>query len=161
MNLRLPRIGIQFADERIAVFFRSRGKVRDEGFDQLSTCLSNSFCPTEVGGVGLYQVGIEVVLADEQAKSIAQPGLAIAVRGVRSTRGKGTGGRRSSSGQRAEFLDGAEPDTIRFAKSSIDGASFSNAHLGPTYKGRDVGRVGVTVADEPFTIFGFVNRCFE
>ena len=67
---------------------------------------------------------------------------------VRTSRG----GRPRSS----EFFDRAEPDAISLPEGAVDGPGFGDAHLGAVDQGRDVGRVGVTVADEAFR-GGFVE----
>jgi hypothetical protein len=48
----------------------------------------------------------------------------------------------------AEFLDRTEPDAIGFAEGAIDGTSLGDSHLGTVDQGRDVGRIGISVADE-------------
>ena len=49
----------------------------DEGFDQITTGFFEGFGAAEVGGVGLHECGIEVVLADQKAELIAQSRLAV------------------------------------------------------------------------------------
>ena len=44
--------------------------------DQVTAGFFQGLCTTEIGGVSFHEVGIEVVLAYQQAKLIAQPGLA-------------------------------------------------------------------------------------
>jgi hypothetical protein len=71
------RVGVQFADQRVAVLFSSGGKMGDEGLDQFPAGAAESGGAAEVGGIGFYEIGIEVVLADEKAELIPEPRLAI------------------------------------------------------------------------------------
>jgi hypothetical protein len=91
------------------------------------------------------------MLANQQAKTIAEPRLPVAMAITISV------GRSAlliarfesvRSGSPTEFLDGAEPDTVSLAKSAVDGSGLSDAHLGAVDHGRDVGGIGVSVADE-------------
>ena len=50
----------------------------DEGLDQFTTGAAEGFRAAEVRRVGLHEIRVEVVLADQQAELIAEPGLAIA-----------------------------------------------------------------------------------
>ena len=71
-------IRIKLTSELFAIFAGFLLEVHDEGFDLFSARPAESLGATEVRGVGLHEIGIEVVLADEKAKLIAQPGLAVA-----------------------------------------------------------------------------------
>ena len=48
----------------------------------------------------------------------------------------------------AKFLDRTESDAVGLAEGAVDGASFGDTHLGAVDQGRDVGGIGVAVADE-------------
>ncbi len=76
------RIGIEFADQAVAVFFRRGREVGDEGFDQIPAGVFEGFGAAEVGGISLDESRIEVVLADQKAELVAEPWLAI-IRAVR------------------------------------------------------------------------------
>jgi len=79
-------VGIQFADQSSSILFGSRREMGDEGLDQFPTGTAEGFGAAEVRRVGLYEIRVEVVLADEKAELIAEPGLAVAgtVGGMRS-----------------------------------------------------------------------------
>ncbi len=64
--------------KRVSIFLRSRCEVGDEGFDQITTGFLERFGAAEVGGVGLHESGIEVVLPDQKAELIPQSGVTVA-----------------------------------------------------------------------------------
>jgi len=68
---------VEFADETVPVFFRRCRQVGDEGLDQVSARFLDGLGAAEVRGVGLHEVGIEVVLADQKAEAIAEARLAV------------------------------------------------------------------------------------
>ncbi len=72
-----PSIGIEFADQAIAVFLRGRCQMRDERLDEIPLGLLERWRAAEVGGVRLNQRGIEVVLADQEAEAVPQSRLTI------------------------------------------------------------------------------------
>src|SRR6266566_2833031 len=55
---------------------------------------------------------------------------------------------RSRFGKRPDLLDRADPDAIGLAQGPVDCSGFGNAHLGATYQGRDIGGIGIAVANE-------------
>src|ERR1700722_13314425 len=122
----------------------------DEGFDLLSTGIPQGRSSTVIGGIGLHEAGVQLVLANQEAKSIAETRLAdlvavISVRGSLALSGWcWQGGSRSP----AKFLDRAEADAVGLAKGSVDSTSFGDTHLGAVDQGRDVRGIRVTEADE-------------
>jgi hypothetical protein len=76
---------IELADETIPVFFRRCRQVGDEGLDQVPAGLPDGLGTAEVRGVGLHEVGIEVVLADQEAEPVAETRLAVVVIAVVSS----------------------------------------------------------------------------
>ena len=72
VGLRGLSIGIEFADQRVSIFLRSLGEVGDEGFNQVAASILERLRAAEVGGIGLHERGIEVVLADQKAELIPQ-----------------------------------------------------------------------------------------
>ena len=106
--------------------------MRDEGFYQFAAGTLDGLSTAEMGGVFLNEDRIEVVLADQKAESVAKKRLAISVSvaacagGLRPVRRARLGWRRRPT----ELLDRAEADSVSLAESAIDGAGFSNAHLG-------------------------------
>ena len=53
------------------------GQVGDKAFDLLPGGLAEGFGAAEIDGVGLDQVGIELMLADELAEAVADFGTAV------------------------------------------------------------------------------------
>jgi spore cortex formation protein SpoVR/YcgB (stage V sporulation) len=68
-------IGIEFADQRIPVFFRRGRKVGDKGFDQLPAGAAECRGAAEIRGISFYEIRVEVVLANQKTELIAEPGL--------------------------------------------------------------------------------------
>ena len=64
-------IAVELAEQGIAVFLSSICKLLDEAFDLLTGSIFECLGTTEVDGVGLNQLGIEPVLADELAEPVA------------------------------------------------------------------------------------------
>src|ERR1700680_659551 len=91
-----------------------------------------------------------MVLANQQAKTVAEARVAVMV-AIISVRGSlGLTGRFGCLGSwgPAKFFDRTESDAVGFAKGAVDGASFGDTHLGAVDQGGHVGGVGVPVADE-------------
>src|SRR5437588_2997265 len=107
--------------------------MRDKGFNQFSTCFSESRRAAEISSVRFNQFGIEVVLPDQHTQSVPQFWLSV-IRTVRMLRlfrlslFLHAAGRTSKA---AQLFDGAEADPISLAESAVDGARFGDAHLGP------------------------------
>jgi hypothetical protein len=51
--------------------------VRDEAFDLLASGFAQGLSATKIDGVGLDQVGIELMLADQLAEAVADFGTAV------------------------------------------------------------------------------------
>jgi len=49
------------------------------------------------------------------------------------------------------------PIAVGLAEGTVDRAGFGDAHLGAVDQGRDVGRIGVPIADEPARAGRFVD----
>jgi len=103
-----------------------------------------------VGGIGLHEASIKLILTNQQAEAVAEARLAvlvanISVRGNLALIGRS---RCARSGGPAEFFDRTEPDAVSLAEGAVDSSSFGHAHLGTVNQGRDVGRIGIPVADE-------------
>ncbi len=52
--------------------------MRNEGFNQLAAGSAEGLRAAKICGVRFHQIRIEIVLADQKAELIAQPGLAVA-----------------------------------------------------------------------------------
>src|SRR6266566_988569 len=123
----------------------------NKGLNQLSVGFFERRSAAEVRGIGFYQVGIEVVLADEHAQPVSQPRLTV-IRPVlmRWLYGLALFSRWSGrTGKPSQLLNRTEPDAVGLAQGAIDSSGFSDAHLGATNQRRSICGVGVTVAEEP------------
>ena len=143
-------VAVELADQPVAIFGGALGQIVDKGFDLISAGISQGGGATVVGGIGLHEASIKLVLANQQAEAVAEARLAVVV-AIVSVRGRVAlirRCRRVGSGGPAEFLDRTEADAVGFAEGAVDGAGFGDAHLGAVDQGRDVGRIGVAVADE-------------
>jgi hypothetical protein len=65
------------------------------------------------------------------------------------------------SGERPELFDAAEPDSVGFAESSIDGSSLGDSHFATTDQGRCIGGIGIAVTDESLRAVRLEDRCAE
>jgi hypothetical protein len=52
------------------------------------------------------------------------------------------------SRNRPALLDRAEADAVGLAQGTVHGTGFGDAHLGAMNERRDVGGIGISVADE-------------
>src|ERR1700730_8956556 len=74
-----PGIAIKVAEKGFAIVRGSFGQMVDKCFDLLATCIAQGGGSAVIGGVGLYQTGVEPVLADQEAEAVAEPRLAVMV----------------------------------------------------------------------------------
>jgi hypothetical protein len=104
----------------------------DKGLNQFTTGTTESFGATKVRRIGLYKVGVKVVLANQEAQLIAESRLAVAgtIGGMGTVRRRRTRGRFGQTRKGTQFLDRTEADAIGFAEGAIDSSSFGNAQLG-------------------------------
>ncbi|MHB8617569.1 MAG: hypothetical protein ACYC93_16050 [Candidatus Acidiferrales bacterium] len=76
----------EFREKSIAILKGPFGEVVDERLDHIAAGGSQLFGSAELGGIAFHEIGIELVLADQQAEAIAKPRLAIvravAIRGA-------------------------------------------------------------------------------
>lgn len=63
-------------------------------------------------------------------------------------------------GDRPDFFDRADADSIGFPQRAIDGSGFGHAHFGAVYERGNIRRIRVAVAHEILG-FRFENGCFE
>ncbi len=70
-------IAVELAEQGVAVFLGPVGQVRDEAFDLFAGGFAEGFGAAEIDGVGLDEVGIELVLADQLAEAVANLGSAV------------------------------------------------------------------------------------
>ena len=155
-------VGVEFADQGIAVFFRGRREVGDKGLDQLAAGAAEGRGAAEVRGIGFHEIGIEVVLADQKAELIAEPRLAVAISvGGMPVRRRGNRGGSRRTRERTQLLDRAKADPVGLAQGAVDGASFGDAQLGAMHHGRNVGGIGIAVADKALRESTLINHRFE
>jgi len=77
------RVAVELAEESIAVLLGPDGQLLDEVLNLFPARISQRLCSAELDGVGLYQFGIELVLADDLAETVTDLGataVPIAVR---------------------------------------------------------------------------------
>ena len=76
-------------------FLLLRAEVGDKGLDRFTGGVAKRFRAAEICRISLHEICIEVVLADQKAELVAEPGLAVAraVRGVGPVHRRGNGGR--------------------------------------------------------------------
>ena len=151
------RVAIELADKGIAVLLGPVGQRLDEVFNLFPVGLSKRLCAAEVDGVGLYQFGIEFVLADDLAETVPDLGATAIPVSIRVL------GRKLLSRNRScpDLLDRADADAVGLAEGAIDRSSFGYAHLGTADERGDVGRIGVTVADKAGGALRGIGRCLE
>src|ERR1017187_3709511 len=73
------RITVQFADEPVAIFRRPLSQIVDECLDQITAGTSQCFGPAEISGITLYERGIQLIFADQQAEAIAEARLVVVI----------------------------------------------------------------------------------
>ena len=139
------RIAIELAEQGIAVFVGPVGKLLDEVLNLFPAGLSKRLRAAEIDGIGLDQFGVELVLADDLAETIADSRastVAIAIRIL--------GRKLLDLGfeARPDLLDRADADAVGLAQGTIDGSGFGHPHFGAADERGNVRGIGVTVADE-------------
>ena len=72
-------IGIEFADQGIAILFSSLFQVRNERFNRRAAGIADGFRSAKVCGVEFHQVRIELELPNDQAELVAKTGLGSSV----------------------------------------------------------------------------------
>jgi hypothetical protein len=155
-------VAIEVAEQASSVLGGPLGQVADEIGNQLATGLAESSGATEVCGIALDQGGVELMLADQLAEAIAQPGLPI-------VRGRAVPGRNSTSlllfsfrgPKGSKFFDRTKTDPVGLAQGPVDGPGLGHPHLGAADDGVDIGRISVAVANEALGARRFVDRGLE
>jgi hypothetical protein len=128
----------------------------DKTFDLLAGGFAEGLGAAEINGVGLDEVGIELMLADELTETVTDFGtavvsvLAIDRLGRKLLRLPGGWSRFR---KRPNLLDRADTDAIGLAQGPVDRPRLGHSHLGAVDQGRHIGRIGVAVAVEAFAIW--------
>lgn len=101
----------------------------DKGLNQFTTGAAESFGATKVRRIGLYKVGVKVVLANQEAQLVAEPRLAVAgtIGGMGTVRRRRTRARSGQTRKGTQFLDRTEAYAIGFAEGAIDSACLGDA----------------------------------
>jgi hypothetical protein len=156
-------VRIEFADEPVSIFLGEFSELSNERFNEVAAGFFKSLCAAEIGGVRFYEVGIEIVLADQEAELVAQsrPGIARAVPTLMTIVTRPGRDRHLRSGERPELFDTTESDSVGFSESAVDGSRLGDSHLGAADQGRRVKGTGVSVTDEAFGVRSMINRRFE
>jgi len=143
-------VGIEFAHEGVTILLCRGCELSDERFDQVTAGVLENLGTAEIGGVGLHERGIEIVLTDQQAQLVTQSRLSVAgaIQSVMAIRLQRNRRGLRWSRKRPELFDTAEADSVGFSESAIDGSCFGDAHLGTANQGRNVRGIGVAVANE-------------
>jgi hypothetical protein len=131
--------------------------LQDEVLDLFPAGLSKRLRAAEFDGVGLYQFGIELVLPNDLAESVADlraSAVPIAICTLWWTFFNRT--RKCS-----DFLDRAESDAVGFAQGTIDGTRFGYTHFSAADKRRNIGWISIAITNEAFARFGFIDRSLE
>ncbi|PYU30019.1 MAG: hypothetical protein DMG31_15170 [Acidobacteria bacterium] len=151
-------IAVELAEKGWTVFRRPVSQVRNEVFDLFSRGISQVRGTAEIGGISFDQIGIELMLADQEAKAIAESGVTVLMTSV-DCGGSGSLRIGWTIGLRfpAEFLDRTEADTVSFPKSAIDGSGFSHAHFGTPNERRNIRRISITITRESTGTWRFVD----
>ena len=136
----------------------------DEAFDLLAGGFAEGLGAAEIDGVGLDEVGIELVLADQLAEAVADFGTAVVSVFPIDRPGRELlrlPGGRSGFGKRADLLDRANADAVGLAQGPIDRPSLGHPHLGAVDQGRHIGGIRIAVADKSFTYARLENLSSE
>src|SRR5438309_4340684 len=122
----------------------------DKVFDLVAGGFAQGRDAAKIHGVGLHQIRVKLMLADDLAQTIADLGPAVV--SISRLRRKFArvllGSCRHANG--SDFLDRADADAIRLSQSSINGAGFGHPHFGTVHQRRDIGGIGIAVPDKSF-----------
>jgi hypothetical protein len=149
---RLPRLGIIKGDKNgTVVKAKSPTQLAPSGISHQDPRSAEGLGAAEIDGVGLDQIGVELMLPDQLAEAIANFGPAIiALISIRRLGRKlfRLARARNRFGKRANFFDRADADAIGLAQGTINCTSLGYPHLGSMDQRRNVRRIGVTVSDK-------------
>ena len=115
-------VAVELAEQGIAVFLGPVGEVGEERFDLFARGFAEALGPTEIDRVGLDQVGIELMLADQLAEAVADFGTAVVSVFSIDRLGRELlrlSGGRSRCGKRPDLLDRADADAVGLAQGPV------------------------------------------
>ena len=133
--------------------------MRDEGLDPIAAGPAKGLGSAKVRGIRFDESRIEVKLADQNAQLIPQTGLTV-VRTIWSVLFKFLRlirRRLRRPGRPTEFLDRAQSDPVRLAKSPVDSTRFRYPHLGAAEKRRYIRWIGVSKANKTTGSWRLIN----
>jgi len=150
-------------NEPVAVFGGPLLQIVDECFDQIPFGLLQDRGSAVISRIGLDEIGVELVLADQQAETVAEAMLSVMVTVISGRDGIVLFGSDQLCRARgpAKFFDRTEANAVGLAESAVDGTGFSDAHFGAADQGGDVGRIGIAIADEAARLGRLVYNCSE
>ncbi len=117
------------------------GQIVNEGFDLLSGGIVKVRSTAIIGGIRFYESGIELMLADQKAETIAESRMTVLMAVAICCRRElplRLGWAAVCLRLPAKLFDRAETDAISFPECSIDGAGLGDSHLGAANEGRDI-----------------------
>src|SRR3954447_19703015 len=123
----LPNITIELTAECVAIFVSPIGKMIDETLNLISRSVAQRLHAAKIGGVRLDEVGIELMLADDLAETISD-GAATTTTVRLGSQPLGLWRNDGRFGERTDFFNRADANSVRLPQSTIDGARFGNAH---------------------------------
>src|SRR6202035_5322343 len=142
------------------IFLGPIRQVRDEVLDLLTGGLTQGLHPAEIGRIRLDQSGVELMLSNQLAETIADRATPVTVSVFRLRQLLGLRARSSLTSEGADLFYRADADSVGFAQGTVDGTSFGHAHFGTVNQGRNVRRIGITIANESLAITGLKNCAF-
>jgi hypothetical protein len=116
----------------------------------------------EIGSISFDQIGVELMLTDQQAELITKRSVALLMSivdgwGSWPLRIRGTSGHRFPT----KLFDRTNADPVGLPKSAIYGSGFGHTHLGASDERRDVRGIGVAITDETVRCGILVDNGFE
>src|SRR5208282_1447541 len=106
--LRRARVAVELAEQRISIFLSPVGQLLDKVLDLFPGGIPQGLRAAEVDGVGLYEFGVELMLANDLAQAISDLGpSAVAIATGALWRELLSGGWNCS-----DFLDRADADAV-------------------------------------------------
>ena len=134
--------------------------MRHEVFNLFTSRIAKGFDPTEIGCIGFHQVGIELMLANQLAKTVANFGTPVVSIGSLRRQLFRFGSLRWL-GERTDFLNRADSNAVRLPQGSVDGTGFCDSHFRSVDKKRDIGRISIAITDKASTILALVDSGLE
>src|SRR5438876_7235122 len=133
----------------------------NEVLDLLARGVTQRLGAAEVDGIALHQVGIELVLANDLAKPIADLwAAAVSARRLRWELAR-LMPRLRGMGSRSDFIDRADADTVCLAQCTVDCTGLSNSQFCAVHEWRNIGGIGITETHESLARSRLVDDSFE